>query len=146
MFNQTSTWVVVADACHAKIYRMTKFPKIEDVCAFEHPESRMHNKALVGVKPGRGFQRGGGIRYSYQSELEPKQIETNKFAIYLAEFLNKSRENGEFRRLYLIAGPTFLGLLRKHLNPQLRRMVVHEVNKELTSFDGNVIEHYLEAI
>lgn len=137
------TWVVVADACQARIYQVTKFPKIQEVACYEHPESRLHNQELAGSKPGRGFQRGGGVRYSYQSELEPKQVEADKFALELAHMLSKCKSERGFDRLYIIAGPTFLGMLRRHLDPQVRKSIVAELSKELCYNNITDIEQHL---
>lgn len=141
--NHNTTWVVVADNGQAKIYRMVKFPKIEEISHIEHPESRLHNRELVEARAGRGVQRGGGVRYSYQSEVEPKQLEADKFAASLSQHLAKSHANGEFHRLYVIAGPSFIGMLRRHMNPQVRKTIVAELDKELTHEDKASTERHL---
>lgn len=137
------TWVVVADTCQAKIYRLVKFPKIEKVFYLEHPESRLHNQDLISSKPGHSSQRGSYTGRSYESEKEPKQLEAAKFAVHLAHFLADAEKKGEFNRLYIIAGPTFLGLLRQHISPALQKMIVAEIGKDLTSSDIANIEHHL---
>jgi protein required for attachment to host cells len=137
------TWVVVADAAQAKIYQVCKFPKLKEVACYQHPESRLHNQELATSKPGRGFQRGGITRYSYQSEMEPKQLEADKFAAELAATLAKCKEDHDYERLYIMAGPAFLGMLRRHLDPQVRKSIVGELNKELCYNDISDIEHHL---
>lgn len=144
--NHSKTWVIVADACCAKVYAMNKFPRMEEILKFEHPESRLSNHELTRSQPGRGFQRGGGIRYSYEPELEPKQIETDKFAADLAEMLENHRVKRDYGRLYVIAGPTFLGLLRKHLHPEVRKLIVAELDKELTTCSPSEIAKYVAEI
>lgn len=54
----STTWIVVANSSHAKIFRLVKFPKIEEMTSIDHPESRLHNQDLEGRKPGRCFQSG----------------------------------------------------------------------------------------
>lgn len=144
--NHSKTWVIVADASCAKIYSIHKFPKMEEILKFEHPESRLSNRELTRSQPGRGFQRGGGVRYSYEGEFEPKQIESDKFAADLAEMLDNHRVSRDFGRLYLIAGPSFLGLLRKHLHPEVRKLIVAELDKELTSCSISDIEKHIAEI
>lgn len=146
MPNNTRTWVVVADSCQAKIFRVVKFPKIEEIAIIEHPEGRLNNQELSSSKPGRSHTRGGGIRYSYEPELDPKQIEADKFALHLNNLLTLEESKGEFNRLYVFAGPEFLGRLRHHMNTQVRKTIVGELNKELTNGSLEDIEKHLENL
>jgi len=139
-------WIVVADKCKAKIYRSTKFPHIEEVSHFEHPASGLHNQDLISSKPGRSFQSFGATRHSYQPEVEPRQHEAIKFAIELARVLLVGKNNQEFNRLYLIADPYFLGLLRQHIDAEVQKLVAGELAKELTAFDKATVEHHLSEI
>lgn len=140
------TWVLVADSCQAKIFRQLKFPKLEEVAYLEHPESRLHNQDLVSSKPGRGFQSVGNRRSAYQQETEPKQVEMMKFAAQVAQFLYTASNNGEFNKLYIFAEPSFLGLLRQYINPQVQKHITAEVAKELTASSVETIEHHLAAL
>lgn len=135
------TWVLVADRRQAKVFRLVKFPKIEEINYLEHPASRLHDQDLVTSKPGRGSQLSGNIRYSYQQETEPKQQEAIKFASELGKFL--SSKKGDFDRLYIIAEPSFLGLLRQNISSEIQKTVVAEIAKELTTSDIATIERHL---
>lgn len=144
--NHQETWVLVADKCQAKIFRVLKFPKLEAISHMEHPASGLLNQDLVSSKPGRSFQSTGTARSAYQPETEPKQIEAIKFATEIAEVLYKASNNGEFHELYIIANPSFLGLLRQHINPQIQQHIIAEIHKELTSSNKEEIEHHLSAL
>lgn len=146
MSNKNHTWIVVANKCQAKIFRLVKFPKIEEITFLEHPESRLHNQDLVSSKPGRNFQSGGTTRHAYQPEVEPKQQEAIKFAIKVAHHLETAFQKGEFNRLYILAEPGFLGLLRQHLHSEVQKIIVAEVPKDLTTSEPTLIEHQLSEI
>jgi protein required for attachment to host cells len=147
MVMQTNqTWVLVADNSKAKVFRLLKFPKLEEISFFEHPESRLHNQDLISSKPGRGFQSVGNSRSAYQQETEPRQVEMIKFAAEVAHFLYTASNNGEFEKLYIFAEPSFLGLLRQHINPQVQKHIVAEIPKELTSSPIEQIEHHLAEL
>ena len=137
---KNSTWVVVADKCHAKIYRMTKFPKLEEIAHLDHPESGLHNQELVSSREGREFQRFGTARSGYQQATLPKQAEAIKFATEIANFLYTASNNNKFNQLYLIATPAFLGLLRQPIHPQIMKHVLAEIPKQLTSANVQEIE------
>jgi len=146
MQNNHQTWVLVADKCHAKVYRIVKFPKIEEINHLDHPDSGLHNQDLISSKPGRGFQSVGTARSSYQPETMPKQVEAIKFASEIAHMLYTAANNGEFKQLYLIAEPSFLGLLRQHISPQIQKHIVAELGKQLTSSPKEDIEFHLEEL
>ncbi len=68
------------------------------------------------------------------------------FATHLAKFLSTAEQKGKFQRLYLIAEPSFLGLLRQHISPQIQKTIVGEAAKHLTSSDIATIENHLSKI
>ena len=139
-------WVVVADRAVAKIFKVSKFPKVTEIFHMEHPESKMLNQDLVSSKQGCAFQSVGDSRSTYQARFQPKQLEAAKFAIDVADHLALAQRNGEFNRLYIFAEPTFLGLLRKHFNAETRKTIVAEIPKELIPSDISSIERHLEEI
>ncbi len=145
MQNNT-TWVVVANSAEAKIYRLVKFPKIEEIASLEHPESRLLNQDLVSTAPGRNFQSGGVTRHSYQAKTSPKEVEIEIFAKYLANHLCSACQKGEFKRLYMLASPEFLGLLRPHFDQKLQQTLIAEVAKDVTEYTKAHIEQYLQEL
>ena len=144
--NHSHTWVIVADNCKAKIYKVLKFPKLEEIANIEHPEGRLLNQELVSSKPGRGFQSIGNSRSAYQSATEPRQVEAIRFASEIARHLYTAVNEGKFNQLYVIAEPSFLGLLRQHLSPNIQKVIIAEIPKELTSQSKESIEHHIEEL
>lgn len=139
MYTDT-TWVVVANSSHAKIYQITKFPKIEHLQTFEHPESRLHDQDLVTSRPGRNFDRGGTSRHAYQTSLRPKLEEAAKFATSIAHLLHKAVQSGECTRIYLFASPSFLGMINEHLNKETEQKIIAKSPKDLTEHTNADIE------
>lgn len=142
MPNQT-TWVVAANGSIAKFFRVIKFPKLEAIEVLEHPESRLRNQDLVTSKPGRSFESVGSARSAYQPAVDPHHNELEKFARFLGEFLSEARKNKEFSRLYIMANPSFLGLLRPHLDQATKETLIAEVGKDMTEHTTEDIEHQL---
>ncbi len=145
MYNDT-TWVVVANSSQAKIYQIVKFPKVEEVCAFEHPESRLHDQDLVSSRPGRVFDSGGTTRHAYETSVRPKTEEAIKFATSIAHFLHKSVVNGDCSRIYLFANPSFLGMINDHLNKETEQRIVHKQAKDFTEYSKAEIEKTLKDL
>jgi protein required for attachment to host cells len=144
--NNPHIWVVVADRAQAKIFKVVKFPKLEEIHHMEHPESKLHNQDLISSKPGRAFQSGGVTRHAYQPETQPRQLEAMKFATDISKFLVEAHRKGDFNRLYVLAEPHFLGILRKHLNGEVRKTIVAEIPRELIPSHISDIEKHIENI
>lgn len=146
MQNNNTTWVLVSCEAEAKIYRLTRFPKLEEFAFLEHPESRLHDRDLITSKPGRTFQKDGTRRSAYESKNDPKDLEIESFARHIADYLAEARRSGEFSRLYILASPYFLGKLRHHLDPQTQSVVVAEIAKDMVKHRKEEIEEQLSEL
>lgn len=146
MQNNT-TWIVVANSSQAKLFKVLTFPsKITAIKNLAHPESRLHDQDLVSSKPGRSFQSMGVSRHAYQSVTDPHHAEMEKFARHVAEYLTASFNKGEFKRLYVMANPSFLGLLRQYMDHNTQKSIVAEVPKDMTEHTTEDIERQLGQV
>jgi protein required for attachment to host cells len=126
------SWLLIANSSSAKIYSIETLKSLALVKNFEHPESRLHNRDLVSDKPGRDFESIGPTRHSMEPHTTPKENEFHLFAKELATYLDSAWNNHEYKRLYIIAGPALLGMLRQFLAPETLKMVHGELDKDLT--------------
>jgi protein required for attachment to host cells len=62
-----------------------------------------------------------------------KQDNADRFASLVCETLESARNKGEFRKLYVVAAPAFLGMLRKHQSHSLKHLIAGEIDKNLTT-------------
>ena len=127
------TWVVVADSSKARIFSAEKpASPLTEVQALSHPESRLHQGDLVSDKPGRDNNATSGS-HNMGHETDAKEEESLRFAATVCERLEEGRCKGQFEKLYVIAAPTFLGLLRKQQTGALRKTVAAEISKNLST-------------
>ncbi len=140
------TWIVVANSCHAKLYQVVKFPKLQEINHLEHPESRLLDQDLISTPPGRTFQSGGVTRHAYQAKSDPKQQEADKFAKDLSDLLSSASQQGKYGRLYVFANHSFLGLLRHHFDEHIRKAIIAEVPKDMTECSVPELEHHLSEL
>lgn len=127
-----SSWLIVANSSTARVFKFEKHNQLLELKSFEHPESRLHNIDLVSDKPGRDFESFGSARHALEPKTSPKVVEFTLFAKILADYLDTSRNNGEFETLYIAASPSLLGLLRQSLHSETKKLVKGEVDKDLT--------------
>ena len=115
------TWVVAADTSRARIFLSEKpVSDLQEIQTLTHPEARLHEGDLI----------------SDTTEGEPdehKQTDADRFAAQVCATLEAGRKSGKFDKLYLVASPNFLGMLRKHQSSALKQILAGEVNKNLAT-------------
>lgn len=129
------TWILVADASRARIFSAAKaLSPLTEIRALTSPEARLHEGDLVTDKGGRDRNPGVGA-HGFNVGDEHKQDNAERFAAHVCQELEAARGAGEFRKLYVVAAPSFLGMLRRHQSNSLRQMVAGEVDKNLSTQD-----------
>lgn len=138
-------WLVVADASVARIFNYENSHSMIEISTLTHPASRLKNSDLVSDRLGREFQSmGGGSRSAMDPKTFPKDHEFEIFAKEITQFLLQAHNQRQFDGLYIIAGPEFLGLLRAELSPELKKILIGELNKTLTELSPKeILEHLL---
>ena len=142
------TYVLVADASRARIFSMEpKKGLLHELEDLTHPASRLHEHELTSDLPGRTFDSSGmGGRHVMEQKSSAKHQEADSFARAICDRLDGARKAGDFKHLIVIAGPTFLGLLRDHLSDETRKHVMLEVDKELTSLEPAELHSRLQQM
>lgn len=139
-----SIWIVVADASRARIFSAEGGNgAITEIQTLAHPQARLHEGDLVSDKAGRDRNPGPSGHHNMGQESEAKQEETVKFAAQVCDELETGRVKGQFGKLYVIAAPGFLGVLRKHQTSSLQKLVAAEISKNLATHDLSQIRSSL---
>ncbi len=139
-----TTWIVTADAGRARFLQVAgrdeALTEIEDL---SNPQGRLHNREINTDAAGRfrGNDRPGG--HSSDDENRAVDHHSELFAKRIGAFLDKARNEHRFDRLYLVAAPKFLGLLRKELGKETEKLVVDELDKDLSWFNVRQLEDYV---
>ena len=142
-----TTWVVVADTVRARIFaeEAPRGPLIE-IEALTHPEARLHEQQLTSDLPGRSFDSAGQGRHAMGHTFEPKHQEAVRFAKEVSDRLTSARRAGRVQKLYIVAAPAFLGMLRDALDEATQRVVAGEINKNLVTHDVAEIRDHLPQV
>jgi protein required for attachment to host cells len=139
-----TTWIVVADSSAARIFGADEpTGPIKELEAMTHPEGRMLARELTSDLPGRAFDSAGQGRHTMESEVGPRQQAAIDFANFLAKRLEKARVQGEADRVVLVSPPDFLGLMRKSMAEQTRRLVVLELGRNFVRLSPKEIRERL---
>ncbi len=129
------TLIVVADGARARFFEprheaRTLVPAAQaDMVA---PESRMQNQEIVADKPGRGSGSADASthRHAFEPPHDPHKLEKHQFTAELARALDGLC--GQYDRLVVVAPPRSLGELDSLMSPQVKKLVSHQIPKDLT--------------
>lgn len=136
----TTTWVLVADSSRARLFSVEKaLAPLQEIEAFINPEGRARTQDLVSDRQGRSPGNGPNMDY----DVAPKRQLAIQFAKEISEHLKNGRIAGLFRKLYITAAPSFLGLLRDELDAKTAELVVETVSKDLTQLEPKEIRRHL---
>ena len=139
-----STWILVANSSTARIYSQDRQGgALKAVHQFEHPESRSKGSELVSDRPGH-YQGAGDGHGSYVQAMDPKEVESERFARELSGALDDGRNKKEFEKLVIVAPPHFHGLLNKSLDHQVQKLIVGSVEKDYTHEDERALLAHLQ--
>jgi protein required for attachment to host cells len=110
-------------------------------------ELRTDAHARFNGHGGAGKAGGGrtGGPANDREETSQAEIEAENFSREIGRFLDKARTDHRYDRLFLIAPPRFLGMMRKQLGKEVEKLVHEEIDKDLSWFDVREIERYLEG-
>jgi len=127
----TKTWVVVADTSRARIFSAdTPASQLLETETLTHPEARLHQGDLVSDRPGRDRNSVIGT-HNMGHETDAKNESAVRFATEVCGRLEQGRLNSQFDKLYIVAAPSFLGLIRKHQTPALKKIIAGEISKNM---------------
>jgi protein required for attachment to host cells len=76
--------------------------------------------------------------------MSPPEIEAAKFCKEIGRYLDQARMQHRYNRLYLMAPPRFLGMIRKELGKEVGKLVVEELDKDVSWFNAREIERYIK--
>jgi protein required for attachment to host cells len=120
---------------------------LEQVARLDNPAAHLKGRALVTDRTGRVFDSGSRTgtgsgsraRHGANSDHDPHDVEVDRFAKRLVRQLVSERRHLDIEELIVIAGPRFLGILRRHLPKSIRALVKREIDRDLVHADDKLI-------
>ncbi len=136
--------VIVADASRCRILNaQDMLDELSDVEDLIHSESRLREQDLVADGSGSGSDSGGHGKHSMGHEKEAHARQAEIFAKELCDHIDKLHRREKIHRIYLVAAPGFMGLLRANLSKQSASLVAGEVSKNLVTHNLGEIRTHL---
>jgi len=142
------TWIVIADAAHAKIWTQEK--EKSPLTALDggefHADQAHHSRDLGSDRPGRSVESIGGARHAVESKHDPRRLAAARFAKTVADFVEQKAVEKSYERLVIVAPPHALSDFRAALGKQAGALLVAEVNKDLTKIPVRDLPSHLEPM
>ena len=134
------TWVLIADAEHAKIFeRDAAHHTLTELANFVHPHVRLAAQANGGDlsgDAGKGHGRTGHAGTQFEPHTEAHAKERASFAKELTHYLDTAVAEQRCHALVLIASSPMLGELRACLNSASEKTVLRSIARDLTHYSG----------
>lgn len=138
----TGRWVVVADGARARIFEAHRHaPGLRPVLPYDLTGSRLRSGDRWSDRAGQSHQSAGHGAPSMAAPTDPIDHEHELLAREVAQVLAHGRNEHRVDAIVLVAAPSFLGRLRRAIDPQTRALVVAEDDRDLSRLP----EHELEA-
>lgn len=139
------TWVMVADASRARLYRVDFAERRLEVV---HEDETLRTRAKAGdiVTDRQGSRQdsgGPGQRSGFEPETDPKRHEKARFAARAAAEIEAAANAHRFEQLVLVAAPQMLGDLRAELSGPVSSRITREIAKNLAPLGPRELEAQL---
>lgn len=124
--------VVVADSVRARLFAAsTPTSPLQEFDSLANPEARLHEHDLVEDSAGRRGTRPTQAKRSAFGGDSAKRHRAEEFAAKVCDRAGTLLRDQRAQRLYLVAEPEFLGLLRMRMDRSLQRCIAGEIAKSL---------------
>lgn len=123
-------WALAADTAQARLFAaVTPTAPLELVETLANADAHAREGELH--RHQAGHRSGPGAR---RTTLEPHgsggEAAAEAFARQVAASIERRRLAGDIKRLYVVAEPAMLGLLRRHLSKDCQRLVSAEIARD----------------
>lgn len=143
-----TTWIVAADSYRARILELKGGGEpLQELDDLVNPEGRERDSEIVNDDRGRFWGRQGrpwGQSDSGEPQKTPLEHESTLFALSIAQYLDKGRNDHRYQRLYIVADPKFLGVLRNKMNKHVSEMVERDAAYEVSGWDTRQIAEFVD--
>lgn len=137
------TWVVVCNKEIARIFEVEKFGSLKEIHTLVHPQSGMKAEMLTRDGLGQTTEMVQKGHNTMEPQTPLKLKEAMHFARDVAKYLITKKNDSGFKRMFLMAEPGFLGLLREELDQNVVKCIEEEIPKDLTKFEAKQIWEYM---
>ena len=132
-------WYVIADGGKARFVERDEGGHFRTVVSFVSTEMRSRSSDIGRDRPARAQESATATRHAIEPKRDLKEAAEEDFVKLVADELDAGYKRKQFDKLVLVAPPKALSELKNSLNKPLGKLVVDDLQKDLT----NVPDHDL---
>ena len=136
--------IVVCNHSQARLFKANSMAIVSEIADQVNPQARMRDQDLATDEPGK--YRGGGLDGQHHAEdhrTAPRDKAAANFARDIATAVAAMVATHQLEKLYIVAEPGMLGLLRAELSDHCRKLVADEITKDVVGRTPDQIRDYL---
>lgn len=138
--------VIVCNHSRARLFKANAASLVSELADQVNPAARLREQDLATGAPGT--YRGGG-NGGQQHVEDPRTSQREKaaesFARDIASTLDQAIAEHDLQKIYVVAEPDMLGLLRKELSQRTKALVAQEIAKDIVMRTPTQIRDFLPA-
>lgn len=138
-------WYLFANRTSATIYEGVPGRHFSQVAQIENPSGKLSDTAMESDRPGRSFSSAPGsmIRHGFERKVPHHEQNVLKFIEEIIQELEKAYREEKFSDLVIVAGPHFLGLIRKALPNNMKQYLKSEIPYEILEKNSSDFENFI---
>ena len=131
----STAWILVSDAARARLFEtIADDASIVEIACYTNPGLRgATNLSSTGRTVPRTQDSTGPARHIIEPHTSHRDKETQAFAHTLVVHLLEAHSHHRYDRLFLVAPPHFLGVLREHLRHAPSAGLAGELPKDMVA-------------
>ena len=138
--------IIVADAEHARFIRSAGDAKLHEETAFDSTALHKQSSDLGADRPGAAMHTGSTAHHALAPRHDPKDLETAKFAQFVARQVNAAAAEDAFDALVLVAPPHSLEPLRAALDSSADARIIGTLPKDLVKTPIGALWPHIEPL
>jgi protein required for attachment to host cells len=140
------SWHVIADGGRARFVAQDENGAYRTVLSFVASGLHKRSRDLGLDRPARVKESATSARHAIEPRRDLHEAAKEDFVKLVAEQLDAEHGRGQFDSLVLVAPPGVLTELKKNLSKPLAKLVVGDLQKDLTKVpDHDLTEHLAPA-
>lgn len=146
MRKKPKLWYVIADGGRVRFVERDGKGAFRTVASFVSTELHERTSDLGRDRPPRGHESATSTRHAIQPRRDLKEAAEEDFVKLVADELDVGHKRKQFDQLVLVAPAGALTGLRRSLNKPVAKLVVDDLQKDLTNVpDHDLTQHLAPA-
>jgi protein required for attachment to host cells len=139
-------WYIIADGGRARFVERDEQGAYRTVVSFVAADMHKRSSDLGQDRPARAQESASPTRHAIEPRRDLHEAAKEDFVKLVAEQLDAEHGRGQFDSLVLVAPPGVLTELKKNLSKPLAKLVVGDLQRDLTKVpDHDLTEHLAPA-